>query len=503
MVRQDDVEDRIIAETLKYIDKITSFVSRSRGGQMPSLVYIAVDGLPPRAKMSQQRKRRFMSEWRNRMLMLGPKNALVGDSGLKWDSSAITPGTSFMRRLNAALHDRFDGQLGYIVSDSDEIGEGETKIFRHVRARDEKKKEEEEVIVYGLDADLIMLSLVALISGKSISNILLLREPVEFKGGCQNKDDSHDEFLFFDVCALKRHLPPDIGIEDYVALCFLLGNDFIPSLSFLKINDNGIDYLLQQYARIQRQYPGSKLVRVDDETEGFSNCRLCAVTLLKLLTSVREDEDEMMAKADKSYYAQRVPLHPPELTEDVLDNWPVYHRFPDVIRPGAKSGSGWRERWYYHLFMGMTEASDVAKVCRNYLQGIQWTFEYYFRGQAPSQNWYYMYGGYSPTALDLCNVLATQKTATSRFEDACRPIEWWMTTDLQLLMVLPPDSAVKLLQTEAARRVVTDPEIGLTYMYPSQFHMHTYLKKYMWECTPILPPIDAEALYSALQRSSE
>jgi 5'-3' exoribonuclease 1 len=511
------VEGRIIDETIRYIDAISTFVTHTRA-VAPSLVYIAVDGLPPRAKMSQQRKRRFMSAWRNRMLASGNRNR--GADGLasqfEWDSSAITPGTAFMKRLNGALRDRYGDRPGYVVSDSDEPGEGETKIFRHLREMNapEAGAPCEEAVVYGLDADLIMLSLVALSGGEGGSrNVLLLREPVEFSGEAA----AAEAFMYFDVGALKRHLPTDVPTEDYVVLCFLLGNDFVPSLSFLKINDNGIDYLLQLYARIKRQVPDTRLMRPCPKTRRPS---LCYNTLLRLLSIIRDDEDELMAKADKSYYAyrphnsgdRRASLDPAQsVNESTIDSWPLIHRFPDVIRPGAKAGggalgTGWRERWYYHLFFGMTDSKDVASVCRDYLTGIQWTFDYYFKGAAPSQNWHYRYGGYSPTALDLCNVLATSFADGGGAElgflqdehDACK-IEW--TTELQLLAVLPACSASRLLPTEAARRVVVDEALGMTYLYPTRFQIQTYLKKYLWECSPALPPIDVAALEGALAKA--
>ena len=51
------------------------------------LLYIAIDGIPPKGKMKQQRMRRYKSIYENKV----------------WDTNAISPGTKFMDKLNQRL----------------------------------------------------------------------------------------------------------------------------------------------------------------------------------------------------------------------------------------------------------------------------------------------------------------------------------------------------------------------------------------------------------------
>ena len=104
-------------------------------------MYIAIDVIPPKGKMKQQRMRRH-------------KSVLEGKP---WDTNAISPGTYFMNQLNHCLKSfTNDSVKQIIISDSTERGEGEHKILQYI-----KKNDIQQSVIYGLDADLIMLSMVS------------------------------------------------------------------------------------------------------------------------------------------------------------------------------------------------------------------------------------------------------------------------------------------------------------------------------------------------------
>ena len=90
-----------------YIDKVIGIIRPRK------FIYMAVDGVAPRAKMNQQRSRRFraaiesqktteiesgiLKEWK-RLGLTHPK-----ESKKSFDSNTITPGTPFMAKLTDAL----------------------------------------------------------------------------------------------------------------------------------------------------------------------------------------------------------------------------------------------------------------------------------------------------------------------------------------------------------------------------------------------------------------
>ena len=200
-------------------------------------VFIAIDGPAPRAKMEQQRHRRLKSSQEEKI----------------WDTNAITPGTEFMEKLNSFLLRKIkEIPVKCILSDSNEPGEGEHKLMKFIDSTPLNTSH----YVYGLDADLIMLSMIRKHS------IHLLRERTEY-----NFEQTDDEYVSLSIPLLKTCLYetihiPDIQlsknhlIHDYLFLCFLLGNDFILNTPSINIRYNGIQTLLFAYKNLQRKYLG-------------------------------------------------------------------------------------------------------------------------------------------------------------------------------------------------------------------------------------------------------
>jgi 5'-3' exonuclease len=452
------IERGIIDETNRYIDTIVGWVKPR------SMLYVAIDGLPPRAKMLQQRNRRFVSSWRTKVLS---PNSRV------WDRNAITPGTKFMETLSvdikAFLDSRFK-DITVVFMDSNTEGEGEHKIFNHIRSNPITGLN----VVYGLDADLIMLSLLA------NQEVMLLREPNE----CDTK--SSLPFVYFDTNALKHAIQAhyEMPANDYVALCFLLGNDFIPSLSFLRIANNGIDKLVSCYKRV---------------AAGDTLCTASALNMdfmLRMLEVMKDEEDREMVEADGMYYNQVV--YGTRSPEEKLNNFPTHNKFPNIVCPRK---TGWRLRYYHHLFK-VSDMEEINKICSHYIEGLEWVHAYYFKNFGSSStafNWYYRHN-YSPTVLDLYNFVYTSTSSAQRKRaefDVTTSNETRYSTDLQLLMVLPPSSA-HLVKKEY-RALFTDINHGMRHLYPDNFKIGTYLKKYLWECHPCLPLIDIKRLVSAIE----
>ena len=103
------------------------------------------------------------------------------------------------------------------------------------------------MVLYGLDADLIMLSIFHIEYQK---NIYICREAPEFM-----KRYETNELLFMDVELLCGSINSEMSckymnkyrLNDYVFMCFMLGNDFLPHFPALNIRTHGITTLIDLY----------------------------------------------------------------------------------------------------------------------------------------------------------------------------------------------------------------------------------------------------------------
>lgn len=230
-------EKEMIQKILSEIDKLIIYTGVSH------LLYIAVDGIPPKAKMKQQRMRRYNKYYENKYSL-----------EKKWNTNNITPGTFFMNTLNNSLKIYSEScKLKVILSDSSVRGEGEHKILNYIKNNINR---DENLCIYGLDADLIQLSLVS-----KINNIYLLRETTEY-----NIENTNEEYIYLNIDILKNYILKELQlnrildsnqiIDDTIFLCMIFGNDFINHIPSINLRYNGYEILFDTYKLLQDRYQG-------------------------------------------------------------------------------------------------------------------------------------------------------------------------------------------------------------------------------------------------------
>ena len=336
-------EDALIRAVCAKLDEYLAMVN-------PTRVYIAFDGPPPMAKMKQQRERRYKGK------SDGPADG--------WDTVQITPGTTFMLKLDAALTEHFkDYGTKYAffkLSTSAEPGEGEHKIFEWVRTAPSGT-----TFVYGLDSDLIILALHHL---KYTEGIHMMRE---FK----------EEMKLLDIAKLATQIEQVVGagkLFDYIFMVFFLGNDFLPHFPALNLRTKGLDTLLHTYAQVipkqEHLYDGTSI--------NWRNVQ----TLVHALAQ-REERDIVREYLDRGKQA----------VEDTEENTPRLRReLEHYINP---TESGWEHRYYTTLLKTEPSKLAVDQVCAKFYEMLAWNAMYYTKG-CPNWDVYYPYM-YPPLLKDL------------------------------------------------------------------------------------------------------
>jgi len=397
---QEDT-DAVINDTT-IIDKVITQLEHLIGQICPKkTIFIALDGVAPFAKITQQRQRRFKSA------SASTTTTCNINSGETFSTIKITPGTEFMKMLTLRLTRHFtmigggdggsvDGR-NIIISGSDIPGEGEHKIFQHIR--ETNKNAMDTYVIYGLDADLIMLSINHLYISK---NIYIFRETPEFRE-ITIKNARQQPYTILDVSKLSKNIELHTGADaqSYILLCFLLGNDFLPHFPALNLRTNGMDLLLESY---KKNVGKTKLIQ---------NGRIQWRVLSKLLRDIAISEHDLFIKqtADRNKLEKKYVMQ--SLTEGIdpeLHNPVIYRELEKYICPEEE---GWETRYYRVLFgietMNDTQkTSEINEICLNLLHGLEWTFKYYC-GNCVDWRWKYNYH-YAPLIADFIKYIPQFET---------------------------------------------------------------------------------------------
>jgi 5'-3' exoribonuclease 1 len=453
----------------KVIDKINSYISII---QPQGITMISFDGVAPIAKLDQQRERRFKSAYIKQL------SQELNLSESTWDTVNITPGTFFMSELNIQLHKYYDLKENIILSTSDERGEGEHKIFEYIRLNPfiwEKTN-----IIYGLDADLIMLALNHCDINPSI---YLLREAPHFINTFVKDLIPHELYIldiqeFADKIVMELEEPIKKKkniIKDYIFLCFILGNDFLPHFPSLNIRTTGIHTLLSCY----------KEIILSKELFLTKNNKIKWPNVKKLFKCISIKEEDLIVeellKREQMEWKIKNRLQGKDNSTKLkkVENIPIIDRtIEKEIDPRNKD---WNIKYYESLFP--IKFCSKEEICKNYLEGLEWTFIYY---QSNCKNWKWKYKySYPPLIRDLINYIPTKYTELIQTNEESIP------TIVQLCYVVPKTS-IQLIPRNIYKKL--DKNI-----YTQECLFKWAFCKYFWECHVDLPNIDIEKLVYILK----
>lgn len=557
----DIFEDILITHVISKIEEYIEII------QPTNRLYICFDGVSPLAKMEQQRIRRYKGEHlkfiSNEWIGLEANTThTVFD---EWSSSNITPGTAFMKKVTSSIRSHFNGgEKKYkvkklLLSLSNEYGEGEHKIFNDIRKQSLLK---ENSAIYGLDADLIMLSLL----NPFCNNIYIFRESPNFlrNTGSQlatgikqsNLNNSkkqlmineltskeNDRLLFLDIEKLASCIGSELCgednqhkriwdnsvdefhyIQDYVFLCFFLGNDFMPKAPAFNIRNNGIEKLIQLYKSLNYSNMFYFITKSHSNNIFWPSVKLFIMKL-----AMKEEENLLIEYNDRQKYDKyKWKIDTRENKENYLNNIPVISRKEEsYISPQINK---WQDRYYVALFLQKRTSVSLKSICLNYLECLEWTYKYY-TGNCVNWRWSYEYS-YAPLFVDvvkyipdhidggllsnarklrgfgiisLSSKLKNRTTSFSNPKENSSDIEESVSTFIsilkhdnplqshtQLAFVLPPNNH-NLLPSEFKNYLNKKYKSSYVYSY-EQLQYQWAFCKYLWEAHIKLPEISLEVL---------
>ncbi|CAM0146129.1 unnamed protein product [Urochloa decumbens] len=461
-VRPPMTIQEVFESMFEYMDRLFRIVRPIR------LLYLAVDGVAPCAKMCQVRRGRFQNarnvrhkeieedELRNELRAQG-KEVPPRETSEVSDSNVIAPGTEFMEELSQALEyyirARLNSDPGWkdimvVLSDANVPGEGEHKIMSFIRAQRcmEGYDPNTRHCLYGHDADLIMLALAS-----HEVHFSILREDLRPTNQAEAEGNPKKQYLFLNIWVLRHYLEidfkiqdpvcePDIErlIDDFIFICFLMGNDFIPHIPSLKAHECAADLLIEVYKTTFNKM-GGYIVGTDKVKDKHGAClevsRLeiflheLSMYEERILRKRYEMEQDSLEKTYREMLCKAPESERSELRQK-LDDLLFNEEQPyDRIRLGLP---GWKSRFYREYF-GVETSNEIRKLQKDmaekYLEGLCWVLQCYF-ADVPSWSWYYPFFA-APFVSDLKGLSRLETSFT--LDKPLRPFD-------QLMAVSPPRS---------------------------------------------------------------
>jgi 5'-3' exoribonuclease 2 len=480
---------------------------------------MAIDGVAPRAKMNQQRMRRFRAAKEavvNRLKSLHEAEQDADatrieelsdpDYLIKHDSNVITPGSPFFWRLTEHLRvfvrrqqqdDTGWKDIMVLLSDASVPGEGEHKIMNFIRSQRVQRHYDpnRRHVIYGLDADLIFLGLAS-----HEPYFTVIRENViDMASKNPEKGEIGPEFFHFvSLWVLRQYLdrdlrPKDISfewnleyaIDDFMFLCFSSGNDFIPGLPGFSIHSGAIKMVIDTY-RNRIGVLGAYITQ-----NGGIDFERFAIMMSYFSGGESRELDSIVNPSALAKEAQ-IQVNAVSQTDD-----PKWTPEPEDSQSKARSNPRDVElnvevlkKQYYTEKFGFPEdswQSHVPRVIEQYILGMKWTLNYYIHG-CPSWSWYYPYH-YAPCVSDFRDFSRDHAFYTFELSQPFKPLE-------QLMAVLPPQSAHALPLRMAL--LMTDSASPLKKYYPTTFPIDLNGSTLKWHGVVKIPFIDEEELRTVL-----
>jgi 5'-3' exonuclease len=274
-------------------------------------------------------------------------------------------------------------------------------------------------------------------------------------------------------------------IDDFIFICSLMGNDFLPHMPALDIYDHAIDRLMETYVDILI----TNNYIIDRTSPDLINNDIFYKFIVKLASM--EEETIVVNYGKKKRIPYCISKEPYEIEIFRIEN--MIFKYNDPIRLGDGNMSMWRERYYKHHYMVEKEECDefANNMAYHYMIGLKWVTMYYL-DKCPSWDWYYPFD-HAPFLNDMVIKMKDNIFNMIQFKDSVQ-----LSPLMQLLIVLPKDTSYLL--PEILRKIMTNTNSSAAHLYPSKFELDMIGKKKYWMCNPILPNLEINLIKKIFEK---
>ena len=411
----------------------------------------------------QQRQRRYKSAYESE-----------NDNNSEFDSCTISPGTVFMHNLTKYIHEFIREKMNndpiwrtfnVIFSSEKTPSEGEQKCLQFVR-KNKLTNPNDTYCMHGMDADLIMLGLSA-----HVKQFYILRENIYESGfhliDITGVSTDMAKLMDWKNDSIKKFIP-DRAIDDFVYICFVVGNDFLPNIPSIEIVEGGIDVMLEVYRKVGANY--GHLTR-SLNTEIYFVKKPFEIFIGEIGSFEKGLIEEKMNNTNITFYP-----------DPIIDR----NLYIDKQNYTKKLNYEKYKSDYYKTNFTADSDEKIKQICIEYIEGMQWVLKYY-NTNIPCWNWCYKYN-HAPFASDIAKYVKDFRFVNYKDSIPNDPFQ-------QLLSIMSPKSS--LLVPYPLNTLMLHNSSPIKEFYPDKFTIELSGKRKAWEGKAILPIMDQIKLKSA------
>ena len=496
----------------------------------PDYIYIGIDGVAPMGKILQQRQRRYRFLYDKKIKLepgiqtsileletLGMNEAddkFMGKTTLKPNgilepvvpvsSIELTPGTDYMERIHIRMKNYMKELnvrgIKYIYSSYHDEGEGEHKILQYIK---NNLSQNDTIIIYGLDADLLFLSLsVGSATDKNEYDLYVMREKQVFAGKEVDLDEV-PEYNYVEVKQLHELISNlNLSTDDFIVLCYLIGNDFLPNILTLDVKKGGLDKVFRAWDNVKEKLGLSN--EYDDtihqykshlvEWVNYANkprCKINMDLLKELFIELMWTEKYVWKNINRDKILNQDGVEPEELEKLTYARDEEKRDQLEKFMLGETNSTDFLEKIefsspveYYGYYLGINcmdiDKSIIIKMVRDYIGGIEWCIQYYLD---KCEDWAWGYNFMiTPLIRDIVNYFPKNHHAKPKqIPRTLCPIE-------QLVLAIPFSTYKYVIEKDIVDKIKSNIEIG--YMFPEEFAIDVNKEHIYWKCQVRIPTIE-------------
>lgn len=476
----------------------------------PEYIYVAIDGVAPMGKILQQRQRRYRFLF-DKKIKLNTNVSSINDIDdcigrtikktngidepiIPISSIELTPGTDYMERINKSM-EKYMGELGkrgikYIYSSYHDEGEGEHKILQYIK---NYLTPSDSIVIYGLDADLLFLSL-----GIGWDyDLYVMREKQVFA----NKEVDLDEVPDYNFVEIKQlHLlisNLNVSTDDFIALCYLIGNDFLPGLLTIDVKKGGLDKIFRAWDNLKTKLGLQTEFNEQNQIESYlvywdksnSKPKINRDMLKGLFEELTWTERYIWKNINRDNIMNQDNLEPDELEKLKYAKQDEKKELMEKFILGESTNTDFLQKIefsspieYYSYYLGINcmdiDKTIIKKMVQDYINGIEWCIGYYL-DKCPSWTLGYNFI-VAPLIKDIINFFP-QKSTFKFNSRTLNPVE-------QLILAIPPQTYKYVIESNIVDKVKSNKNIG--YMIPEEFSIDVNKEHIFWKCQVRIPIVE-------------